>query len=175
MPIFAYLAVAGSALVGLLFAADALLPDRGPLSISSEFHGVAIAIQADSTGSPGRPDLEADLPGLAPAPDMKSAAIKVAREDAPQLQSVAPAAKVEPVPPVARAEATPKKRKHIARSREKREQVASRREWRQHHAQADDFGWSSNNRSSWRNNSWQNDSWQNEGRTGSLWNDRSWR
>ena len=46
MPIFAYFAVVGSALVGLLFLADAVLPARGPLKISSNFYGLPPAWHA---------------------------------------------------------------------------------------------------------------------------------
>jgi hypothetical protein len=172
MPFLSYFAVVGSALVGLLFVADAMLPDRGPLSISSEFHGVSATLHADPVGRSA--DIEPDLPGFAPAPDMKSAAIKLAREDAPQPKPIA-APKLEPVnAAVAKAEPTPKKRKRVVRSRASHDHVAvaRRREWRNHYAQAEDFGWNwgSNNRSSWRN-----DSWHSDARRQDSWRHDSWR
>jgi hypothetical protein len=82
MPMLLYFAVTGSALVGLLFVAETMLPARGPLSISSEFHRASIAVHAEPAGATRTRPIERDLPGFAPAPDMQSAAIQVAHEDA---------------------------------------------------------------------------------------------
>jgi hypothetical protein len=180
MPILSYFVVVGAALVGLLFAADAMLPNRGPLRISSEFHGTSLALHAEPAGSSRTADIEPDLPGMAPAPDMKSAAIKLAREDGPRSVAVP---KIEPVnASVASAEPVQKKRKPVVRPREDRSHIARRREWRQHYAQADDPGWNwgSNNRSSWRNNggrneSWRSDPWRSDPWRSDPWRNESWR
>jgi hypothetical protein len=71
MPILSYFLVAGSVLVGLLFAADAVMPSREPLTIGSDFYGLP-----ETTHSP-HPDT--GVPILrhtpAPEPDMNSAVV----------------------------------------------------------------------------------------------------
>jgi hypothetical protein len=177
MPFLWYFPVVGSALLGLLFFADAMLPARGPLGLSTEFHGISATLQSESTGSIRTP-VEPDLPGVAPAPDMKSPAIRLAREGAPKL-AVAP--NLEPVnQPAVRAEPAltlPKKRKQVARTREPRQPAAHAREWRDQYAQANDFGWNwgSNNRSGPQHGAWRNESWRGEWRNEFWRDDRGWR
>jgi hypothetical protein len=164
MPIFSYFAMAGSALVGLLFLADAVLPARSPLAISREFHGLSATLRSEPAALPR-------APALAPEPDMTSEPVKLANKGAAQ------AVNVEPVNAhTVRPEPAPRKRKRVPRSRE----------WQDQYAQAQDFGWSwgSNNRR--RNDGWQSDSgWsdsrRNDFRRNDPWrndpwrNDRGWR
>jgi hypothetical protein len=163
MPILSYFAMAGSALVGLLFLADAMLPARGPLAISKEFHGVSATLHAEATGT-----VYESAQALAPHPDMKSDAVKLASQGA-AASAANPAVNVEPVnQPVARAEPAPKKRKR----------VAPPREWRDQYAQAQDYGWSSNNRI-WRNDAqrydgWRQDSWRQDSWRQTPWRQNSW-
>jgi hypothetical protein len=158
MPILSYFAVAGSALLGLLFLADAMLPAREPLRISTEFRGLKAALHGETIGSARAP-----APAIAPEPDMMSEAVRVARQGTPE-----PVVNVQPVnQPVAGAEPiVPKKRKQVAHPRPSREQTARAREWRDQYAQGPDFGWNGGNDARrddpWRSNSWRNDSWRNE-------------
>jgi hypothetical protein len=164
MPLLSFFAVVGSTLVGLLFLADAILPAREPLAISREFHGVSATLHSEPTGA-----IQGETRGVAPNPDMKSDAVKLASQGAPEA-AVSAAVNVQPVnAPVARAEPTPKKRKRVAPPREWRDQYA--------HAQTQDFGWDwgSNNRT-WRNNDRRNEGWrQNSWRQNSWQGDRGWR
>ena len=81
MPIISYFLIAGSFLTGLLFAADAVLPAREPLQLSSDFHGLAVKA----------PQAKPDIPILgrtaAPEPDMSSELVQAAeswKQPAPQ-------------------------------------------------------------------------------------------
>jgi hypothetical protein len=108
MPIFSYFAVVGSALVALLFLADATLPkSETPVVVSSNFYGMPKPWKPD----PAPPVLTATP---APEPDMASAAVLAA---APKISSV-PAA-TSPMAHMARADATPKsdapKKKRVVR------------------------------------------------------------
>jgi hypothetical protein len=163
MPILAYFSVVGAALLGLLFVADATLSPRGPLALSTEFHGIAAAM----SGAPVSSNVTADSrnPALAPEPDMRSAAVKRASEGAPRPAAVP---NLEPVnAPTATLEPAPKKRKPVARP-------APAQEWRDQYAQGQQFDWNwGANRSGrdqvrrgdfWRNDSWRNDSWQDDSR-----------
>jgi hypothetical protein len=73
MPIVSYFLIAGSLLIGLLFAADAILPAREPLHLSSDFHGLAVKV----------PQAKPDIPILgrtaAPEPDMSSELVRAAQ------------------------------------------------------------------------------------------------
>jgi hypothetical protein len=73
MPIVSYFFIAGSCLIGLLFAADAVLPAREPLHLSSDFHGLAVKA----------PQAKSDIPILgwtsAPEPDMSSELVQAAQ------------------------------------------------------------------------------------------------
>lgn len=177
MPILSYFSVVGAALFGLLLVANATLPARGPLAISTEFHGIAAAMSgmgaagaamASKSGTIASGNAPAEDRSLAPEPDMQSAAVQRASEGAPRLASVP---NLEPVnSPSAAAEPAPKKRKPASRS--------PAREWRDQYAQAQEFDWNwgGNRRDEvrrsgsdfWRNNGWQNNSqnssWQNDSR-----------
>ena len=97
MPIFSYFAVVGSALVALLFAADATLPKSAtPVIATSSIYGMP---------KPWRPDPTQTLAATpAPAPDMSSEAVLAATP------------KTEPVNErSATADAAPKKKRVVAR------------------------------------------------------------
>lgn len=72
MPIISYFLIAGSFLIGLLFAADAVLPAREPLHLSSDFHGVAVK------APPAKPDIPILGRTAAPEPDMSSELVQAA-------------------------------------------------------------------------------------------------
>ena len=97
MPIFSYFAVVGSVLVALLFAADASLPQRGPLAVSSNFQGLPKAWHPDQAVNS-----LAAIP--APAPDMTSAAVQAAASPATHI---APAPHIANVPAPVVAAASP--------------------------------------------------------------------
>jgi hypothetical protein len=176
MPLLSYFAVAGSALLALLLLVDAALPPRGPLAISTEFHGVAVALHGDAAAAVAA--MRAPAPAL--EPDMTSEAVKLASEGAPRPAAVP---NLEPVNArVATATPAPKKRK-----------PARSREWREQYAQAPDFGWNAGSddrarrndtsrndtgRDTWRDtwrDSWR-DSWRNESsRNDPGRSDRRWR
>jgi hypothetical protein len=161
MPLLPFFALVGSTLVGLLFLADAILPSRGPLTISREFHGLSATLHGEPTGA-----IQAETRGVAPKPDMASDAVKLASQGAPEA-AVSSAVNVQPVnTPVARAESAPKKRKR----------VAPPREWRDQYAQAQDFGWNwgSNNRA-WQNDARRTDGWRQDSRRQDSWRQDSWR
>ena len=128
MPIFSYFAVVGSVLVALLFAADATLPQRGPLAITTNFQGVPKAWHPDTTVT-----TLAAIP--APAPDMASEAVRAAAPPAPHIASV-------PVAPVvaattgqaapeqtAKIEPAPKKKKVAARKPPRRDDDRQNYAW----------------------------------------------
>ena len=106
MPIVSYFVVAGTALLALLFYADAHLEHRGPLPISSEFAGLPKVRHV----RPEDPVMSLVAPA-APAPDMHSAAVLAA---APPPE---PDAKAEagPAKQTAKAEPAPRKKRHVAR------------------------------------------------------------
>lgn len=129
MPIFSYFAVVGSVLVALLFAADATLPQRGPLAISSNFQGLPKSWHPDTTVTS-----LAALP--APAPDMSSAAVQAAAPPAPHIASVpqpvvvaARAADTAVAEQVAKIEPTPKKKKVAARKQPRRDDDRQNYAW----------------------------------------------
>ena len=95
MPILSYFAIVGSALVALLFAADATLPkSTTPVITTSSIYGMP---------KPWRPDPTQTLATTpAPAPDMSSEAV------------LAAAPKTEPVNERG-ADAAPKKKRVVAR------------------------------------------------------------
>src|ERR1700712_2040799 len=97
MPILSYFAIVGSALMALLFAADATLPkDAAPVIATSSIFGMP---------KPWHPDPTKTLAATpAPAPDMSSEAV------------LAAAPKTEPVNgPSATADAAPKKKRVVTR------------------------------------------------------------
>ena len=97
MPILSYFAVVGSALVALLFAADATLPkSTTPVVATSSIYGLP---------KPWHPDPTQTLATIpAPAPDMSSEAVLAA---APKTQPVNERS--------ATADAAPKKKRVVAR------------------------------------------------------------
>jgi hypothetical protein len=95
MPIFSYFAVVGSAMLALLFVADATLPKTdAPVIATSSIYGLP---------KPWKPDSAQTLiASQAPAPDMTSEAV------------LAAAPKVEPVNERSAKADTPPKKKHVA-------------------------------------------------------------
>jgi hypothetical protein len=83
MPLFAYFAVVGSVLLGLLYVADARFERTTPLSVATNFHGLPAPYKAP-----------ASVPILtvrdAPAPDVPP--IAVVAQAAPAAEAPAPAA-----------------------------------------------------------------------------------
>ena len=115
MPIFAYFAVVGSALVALLFAADATLEKRGPLPFNSEFVGLPKAWHPETWQPETKRPILTATP--APAPDMTSEAVLAAAPPAAHIAGVpaaAAAARAEAVA-TAKLDAAPKKPKRVAR------------------------------------------------------------
>jgi hypothetical protein len=127
MPILSYFLVAGSVLVGLLFAADAVMPSREPLTIGSDFYGLP------ETTHPPQPDTGAPIlrHSPAPEPDMNSAVViasqprnllpasntrapdtsnQSARSDAMAKAEAAPESKPVAKPKMAQKTAKPRKR-----------------------------------------------------------------
>jgi hypothetical protein len=90
MPILKYFAIAGTLLLGALFAAAAYLPATVPAIPSSNFTGLPPAWKTEVNGPL--------VPPTAPEPDMSSAAVAAAT----------PAPEAAPAKP---------KRKHVARRR----------------------------------------------------------
>ena len=108
MPIFTYFAVAGSALIALLFVADATLEKGTPAVVTSQNglpkRPVVTSDQYDGLEKPWRPKTQKQILAAAPAPapDMTSPLV-LAAQPASAFEAVAPAARE------ARAEAPPKK------------------------------------------------------------------
>jgi hypothetical protein len=93
MPILIYFAVAGSALLALLFVADANMGPSKPSPLNNEFYGLASAPHP-------KPKSIILARTLAPAPDMKSDPVQRASEDVPTSMAGTQAiAKAEPPPP----------------------------------------------------------------------------
>jgi hypothetical protein len=107
MPLLTYFVVAGTALLALLFYADAHMERRGPLAISSQFAGLPkprAAVQDPFHSLAAAP---------APAPDMQSAAVLAAAP--PPDPNAKSAAAPEPARQTAKAEPAPRKKRHVAR------------------------------------------------------------
>jgi len=122
MPALGFLASVGLALVAMLFAANAMLPDNGPAIVVSERIGLP---------APWHPDSDpTSLPVFAPipAPEISQAVIST------QLSLEAEGHAIEPAARTARAEAPPKREKRIARQSTDRQQ---------NHAQQNDIQQSS--------------------------------
>ena len=106
MPIFTYFAVAGSALIALLFVADATLEKGTPAVVTSQNglpkRPVVTSDQYDGLEKPWRPKTQKQILAAAPAPDMTSPLV-LAAQPASAFEAVTPAARE------ARAEAPPKK------------------------------------------------------------------
>jgi hypothetical protein len=103
MPIFSYFLVAGSVLLGLLFAADAVMPSREPLAIGSDFYGLPETAHAPQpqTGAP----ILRHTP--APEPDMNSAVV-VASQPRNLAPASEPPANVDKPTQSAKSDAMPK-------------------------------------------------------------------
>jgi hypothetical protein len=113
MPIFSYFAVAGSALVALLFLADAKLEKNGPMPFNNEFTGMPKAWHPESARPVSNAAVLVSTP--APAPDMSSEAVKAAAPPPSPLiveASAAPAAAAVPA-----KEAAPKPKRVAKRRR----------------------------------------------------------
>lgn len=114
MPIFTYFAVIGSALVALLFVADAKLEKHGLVAIGSQVVVLPGAYQPGKMGS-------TLVTQAAPAPDMDSAAVRAAAPPAPQVAQTTPAPESAPPPAAqtAKAEIAPPKKKHVAHKQQR--------------------------------------------------------
>ena len=99
MPALTFLAVAGLALIALLFVADATLEPGSPVIVTSQRSGLP---------EPRRPDATQTLTAApAPAPDMTSPAVLAAQSKSePEVL-----AKIAPAALAARAEARPTKKR----------------------------------------------------------------
>ena len=109
MPALAFLASVGLALVVMLFAANAMLPDNGPVIVVSERIGLP---------EPWHPEPEPTSPPAfapIPAPEMVSQSVI-------QPVSEAEGHAINPAARTARAEAPPKKEKRVARQSTGRQQ-----------------------------------------------------
>ena len=119
MPLLRYFIVVGSALIGLLYVVNAVLPDNTPRHVSSNIDGIT---SNNLEGNPPARQLQHTAPVIAPAPepDMTSSAA---------VPAVAPPAGAEKSPqksntpsaPVAEGPPPNKKRNQFARKREWRD------------------------------------------------------
>jgi hypothetical protein len=98
MPILTYFCVAGSVLLGLLFAVDAMVPAREPLRIGSEFHGLPQPAPRAAKDPHELPILRTTP---APEPDMTAAAVVAAQ---PPKSAMVAAASPAPAAHEARAQ-----------------------------------------------------------------------
>ena len=98
MPILTYFCVAGSVLLGLLFAVDAMVPTREPLKLGSEFHGLPQPAPRAAKDPHELPILRTTP---APEPDMTAAAVVAAQ---PQKSAMVAAASPAPAAHEARAQ-----------------------------------------------------------------------
>jgi hypothetical protein len=130
MPIFSYFLIAGSVLVGLLFAADAVMPSREPLTIGSDFYGLPETAHSPppQTGAPilrhspaPEPDMNsavvvASQPrNLAPASEPRDTSSQSAKSDAmAKATAVSPESSAKPKI----AQKTSKPRKRVVRQRD---------------------------------------------------------
>jgi hypothetical protein len=122
MHIVIYFFVVGTALLALLFYADAKMEPRGPLAINNEFVGLPAPWHG-----PAAQNL-ASTP--APSPDMNSEAVLAAAPPASKPGAVAAATNAAGSEQTAKAEIAPKKKKHIARRAPQPEDGAPRYAWR---------------------------------------------
>ncbi len=99
MPILTYFCVAGSFLLGLLFAVDAMVPAREPMKLGSNFYGLPQAAPRPAKDSHDLPILRTTP---APEPDMTAAVVVAAQ---PPKSAMASAAAHEPAAQDARAQA----------------------------------------------------------------------
>jgi hypothetical protein len=153
MPLLRYFIVVGSALIGLLYVVNAVLPDNTPRHVSSNIDGIT---SNNLERNPPARQLQHPAPVIAPAPepDMTSSAAVPAvaspagAEESPQ-KSNTPSAPVAEGPP-------PNK---------KRNQFARKREWR------DDF----RRDRGWRDRDWRDRGWRGRGSRDPYWGNWGWR
>jgi hypothetical protein len=103
MPALAFLAVAGLALIALLFVADATLEPGSPPIVTSQRSGLPEVHRPNP--------IQTLVTAPAPAPDMTSQAVLAA-----QSKAAPQGTKIDPSARAARAE-TPPKKKRVARKR----------------------------------------------------------
>jgi hypothetical protein len=158
MPLLSYFVFVGSALIGLLYLASAVMPhDDAPVYISSQIDGVP---------APRQPQRTPDEPILKLKPTTSFAAAPASRNVETPQQDIKTSTAAEDTPP-------PKKRKRTPRRHEGQEAFA----------QADDFrhngrGWFGQRRSNddWRDRGWRDRGWRDRGGWGDRGRrDRGWR
>jgi hypothetical protein len=110
MPALAFLASVGLVLVAMLFAANAMLPDNGPVIVVSERIGLPESWHP--APDPTSPSTFAPIP----APEMTSQAVISTPVSEAEGHAIKPAART------ARAEAPPKKERRVARQSPDRQQ-----------------------------------------------------
>src|SRR5262245_51730818 len=120
MPIVSYFLCAGCLLVGLLFAADSVLPPREPLKLSSDFHGMGRVAAA----RPVAPEIPLLTRSAAPESDMSSELVKASQPSEQNAgrpvaaQALARGDVTHVAASVAKRETTTKKsRKNVAQQR----------------------------------------------------------
>ena len=153
MPLLSYFVVVGSALIGLLYLANAVLPRDTPIHSNN--------IEAASQ-PPRQPQHAAAVPPSSPQPTMSFAAVPVAApghvEEPTQKFNAPPA-------PVARDVTPQKKRKLVPRKREWRHDFTQANSWSR------DYRWTDRRRRNdgRRDHGWRGPVW------GSNWRGRDWR
>jgi hypothetical protein len=110
MPALAFLASVGLVLVAMLFAANAMLPDNGPVIVVSERIGLPESWHP--APDPTSPSIFAPIP----APEMTSQAVISTPVPEAEGHAIKPAART------ARAEAPAKKERRVARQSPDRQQ-----------------------------------------------------
>ena len=123
MPILTYFFVAGTALLALLFYANAQMEPRAPLAVTSTFEGLPTPWHG-----PAAQNLAATP---APAPDMNSEAVLAATPAGTNVKGVTTVAATSGTgspEQTARAETAPKK-KHVARKTPRPDEQTPRYAW----------------------------------------------
>ena len=110
MPVLAFLASVGLVLVAMLFAANAMLPDNGPVIVVSERIGLPESWHP--APDPTSPSTFAPIP----EPEMTSQAVISTPVSEAEGHTIKPAARM------ARAEAPPKKERRVAQQSPDRQQ-----------------------------------------------------
>ena len=143
MPLLSYFVVVGSALIGLLYLANVVLPPDPPMPSSN--------IKAASQ-SPRQPQHAAAVPPSSPQPAMSFAAVPVAAPghiEEPTQQFNAPPA------PMARNPPPKKKRKLVPRTREWQDDFTQANSWsREYRRWSDRRGRNDGRRYVWRDPFW---------------------
>ena len=153
MPLLSYFVVVGSALIGLLYLANAILPHNTPIHSSN----------IEAASQPQRqPQHAPALPPSSPRPTMSFAAVPVAApahvEEPTQKLNAPPAPVTQNAPPE-------KKRKLVPRKREWRDDLTQANSWSR------DYRWTDRRRRNdgRRDHRWRGPVW------GSNWRGRDWR